>query len=68
MSFQLAVNRLLPKAYSVPSLPTMTFESRPVSSCSVATIMIGIASTATSINRPWKKSVQHTALKPPRNV
>ena len=30
--------------------------------------MIGIASSARSIRMPWKKSVQQTALNPPRNV
>ena len=30
--------------------------------------MIGTASRATSIRMPWKKSVQQTALNPPRNV
>ena len=30
--------------------------------------MIGIASNAISMSMPWKKSVQHTALNPPRKV
>ena len=29
---------------------------------------MGAMSSAASISRPWKKSVQHTALKPPRKV
>ena len=29
---------------------------------------IGAAKSEPSISSPWKKSVQHTALKPPRNV
>ena len=29
---------------------------------------MGATSSAASISRPWKKSVQHTALKPPRKV
>ena len=36
--------------------------------CMVMTAMIGAIMRAASIRSPWKKSVQHTALKPPRNV
>ena len=31
-------------------------------------VKIGAAKSEPSISSPWKKSVQHTALKPPRNV
>ena len=39
-----------------------------VSRVLVNPITIGTIRSAASIKRPWKKSVQHTALKPPRNV
>ena len=29
---------------------------------------IGVSMSAASMSMPWKKSVQHTALKPPRNT
>ena len=45
-----------------------TVPSAEVSISSVTTATIGTASSANSIRNPWKKSVQQTALKPPRNV
>ena len=43
-------------------------ESKVESVFPAATSTIGTASKATNIKRPWKKSVQQTALYPPKNV
>ena len=36
--------------------------------CIMHSATIGAAKSEPSISSPWKKSVQHTALKPPRNT
>ena len=57
MSFQ-PVNMLkYPAGMSVAALPL-----------SMNVAKIGASSRAASISRPWKKSVQQTAEKPPRKV
>ena len=57
-----ALKRDAMKLYSVPSFPITTLSRTLKSRSFVRTMMIGTASTATSISNPWKKSVQHTAL------
>ena len=67
MSFQPAENGLLPNALAVKS-PTVNASAYDESNRPSFTIVIGTSSSAHSIMMPWKKSVQHTALYPPRNV
>ncbi len=73
MSFQLASNNPVPNTQVTispdASLYSYTLFRRLVSRfCFVATITIGTAINAAIIRSPWKKSVQHTALNPPKKV
>ena len=68
ISCQLALKGFALKRFSVPSGLRSGVLSTEKSTFSVKRITKGTASRATSIIRPWKKSVQQTALKPPRKV
>ena len=73
MSFHPEVNRPVPNSHVTvcplaPSVYVYTVSSAAVSRFWVATITIGTASTAASIRSPCMKSVQQTALNPPRKV
>ena len=52
----------------VPMLQYPAGISAAVAPERVAAAKIGAISSAPSISMPWKKSVQHTAEKPPRKV
>ena len=68
MDLQSDAKRLLTKVYSLPEAPTKVSVRAAESPSPIITAIIGIARSAPSIRKPWKKSVQQTALKPPRKV
>ena len=70
ISFQDASNTLATKAGYVVSAETISarFAGFAVPRSPETTTIIGTATRAKSIRSPWKKSVQQTALNPPRNV
>ena len=68
ISFQLALKKFATNSNSSPLGPVYTVVRAAGSSSRVNPTTIGTISRAAIIRSPWKKSVQQTALNPPRKV